>query len=168
VTREWLYQGARTRIYILPPSPYGPAKWLPPPAPQPPLPGSATKLQSFLISFAVASTPPPLPPLPPILQPKLNARSRSLVYAKSLLPLLMLSPLPLLLYPHPVSLRIRALPFPHALFLLSQTLVCLGHPPWRLPTVKHSLRNLLSRDPPSPHCTHSMTRLLLNVPQLHL
>lgn len=100
-----------------PPSPYGPAKWLPLPAPRPPLPGSATKLQSSLISFAVASTPPPLPLLP-ILQPKLNARFRSLVYAKSLLPLLMLNPLPLLLYPHPhpVPLRIRALPFPHILF----------------------------------------------------
>jgi hypothetical protein len=44
----------------------------------------------------------------------------------------------------------------------------LGHLPWRLRTVKHSLRNLLSRDPPSRHCPHLMTRLPLNVPQLHL
>jgi hypothetical protein len=102
------------------PSPYGPAKWLPLPAPQLPLPGSATKLQSSLISFAVASTPPLLPP-PPIPQPKLNARFRSLVYAKSLLPLLMLNVVPPLLYPHPVLLRIRALPFPHAVFLFSQS-----------------------------------------------
>lgn len=152
------------------PSPYGPAKWLPLPAPQLPLPGSATKLQSSLISFAVASTPP-LPPLHPIPQPKLNARFHSLVYAKSLLPLLMLSTTPLLLYRHPVPLRIRVLPFPHPVFLFSQSLLShfrLGHLPWRLRTVKHSLRNLRSRDPPSRHCPDSMTHLLLNVPQLHL
>jgi hypothetical protein len=152
------------------PSPYGPAKWLPPPAPQLPLPGSATKLQNSLISFAVASTPP-LPPLHPIPQPKLNARFHSLVYAKSLLPLPMLSTIPFLLYPHPVPPRIRALPVPHTPFLFSQSLLFhfrLGHLPWRLRTVKHSLRNLRSQDPPFRHCPHSTTRLLLNVPQLHL
>jgi hypothetical protein len=98
------------------PSPYGPAKWLPPPAPQPPLPGSATKLQSSLISFADASTPP-FHPLHPIPQPKLNARFRSLVYAKSPLPLLILSPLLFLPYPYPVPLQTRELPFPHSVFL---------------------------------------------------
>jgi hypothetical protein len=101
------------------PSPYGPAKWLPLPAPQLPLPGSATKLQSSLISFAVASTPP-LPPLHPIPQPRLNARFHSLVYAKSLLPLPMLSTIPFLLYPHPVPLRIRALPFSYSLPFFSK------------------------------------------------
>lgn len=45
------------------------------------------------------------------------------------LPLQTLSPLPLRLYPHPVPLRIR-------------------HLPWHLRTAKHSLCSLLSRGPP--------------------
>ena len=161
-----VHRRQNAHIHTLP-SPYGPAKWLPPPAPQPPLPGSATKPQSSLISFAVASTPP-FPPLPPIPLPKLNARFHSLVYAKSLLPLLTPSPHPFLLYQHPVPLRIRALPFPHLLFPFVSQCLLLGHLPQCLRTVKHSLRNLLSRDPPFPHCPHSTMRLHLNVPQLHL
>jgi hypothetical protein len=57
----------------------------------------------------------------------------------------MLSPLLLLPYPYPVPLQIRELPFPHRVFLFSQ-IFRLGHLPWHLRIVKHSLRNLPSRD----------------------
>src|SRR5260370_27885791 len=115
------------RAYTSPPPPYGPALGRPPPAPLPPLPGSATKPLSSLISSAAASTPPfPLLHLHPIPLPRPNARSRSLVYAKSLLPLLMFSTLPYLLYLHPALPRIRASPLPHAHSLSHLPLV---HPP---------------------------------------
>jgi hypothetical protein len=99
----------RQRAHIhttTPPRSYGPAKWLPLPAPRLPLPGSAQKLQNFLISFADASIPPfPLLPLIPL--PKLSARFHSLVYARSLPPQPMLSAPPPLLFPLALS-RTRA------------------------------------------------------------
>lgn len=94
--------------YDCPPRSYGPAKWLPLPAPRLPLRGSATKLQNSLTFFAAASILPPFLLPRPILHPKLSARFHSLVYAKSLPRHPMLSALPPLPYPHPTLLRTRA------------------------------------------------------------
>jgi hypothetical protein len=102
----------RAYTYDSPPRSYGPAKWLPLPAPRLPLRGSATKLQNSLIFFVVASIPPFLPPLL-IPHPKLNASFHSLVYAKSLPRHPRLTALPLPLYPLLALSRIRASPLPH-------------------------------------------------------